>query len=65
MKGFAASLLMACIALTSWLGFAAPSWAYTEDHIEMLKRDNECPVCILNDADLSNQNFHRANLKVA
>ena len=65
MKGFAAFLLATCVALTGWLGFAAPSWAYIEDDVDFLKMNNECPVCILNDADLSNQDFHDANLKVA
>ena len=65
MNKLAALLVAIFINLIGLLGFAAPSWAYLQEDVDMLMNDNECPVCILNEADLTGAQLNHANLKVA
>ena len=66
MKRIYISILVSlAILLSGLLGFATPSYAFIQEDIDMLMDNNECPVCILNDADLSGAQLHMANLKIA
>lgn len=63
--GMKQSLLALCLTVLLWFGLSQPSWAAIQDDVDLLKETNECPVCILDEADLSNLDLSGANLKIA
>ncbi|HEY9887322.1 MAG TPA: pentapeptide repeat-containing protein, partial [Candidatus Obscuribacterales bacterium] len=59
------AVLALCLTILLWLGASQPSWAAIQEDIDLLIETNECPVCILDGADLSDRDLSGANLKIA
>lgn len=57
--------LVPCLTVLLWLGLSQPSWAAIQSDVDLLLDTKECPVCILDEADLSGRDLRGSNLKIA